>query len=327
MSQFKWGIIGTGGIAHAFAKDLTLLEGHSVHAIGSRNQDSAQKFASEFNAPQAYGSYEELVHDQTIDAIYVATPHPSHMENVMQALNAKKPVLCEKPFSVNARQAREMVATAKTNNVALMEAMWARFLPHYAKIREIVASGILGPITTIHADHGQRLADQNITRLVEPSLAGGALLDLGIYPISFAHMILGVPNSITAKAVFTEKGVDAQTSIILDYAQGAQAVLNTSMIVQTPCTAVVAGLNGYLEVDRTFYNPAAMRVTLYDGSITEYPKTYIGHGLREQAAEFARIVKSGERESPILKLEDTVAIMEIMDTVRAQIGLKYPFEN
>ena len=327
MSQFKWGIIGTGGIAHAFAKDLTLLEGHSVHAIGSRKQDSAQKFASEFNAPQAYGSYEELAHDQTIDAIYVATPHPSHMENVMQALNAKKPVLCEKPFSVNARQAREMVATAKTNNVALMEAMWARFLPHYAKIREIVASGILGPITTIHADHGQRLADQNITRLVEPSLAGGALLDLGIYPISFAHMILGVPNSITAKAVFTEKGVDAQTSIILDYAQGAQAVLNTSMIVQTPCTAVVAGLNGYLEVDRTFYNPAAMRVTLYDGSITEYPNTYIGHGLREQAAEFARIVKSGERESPILKLEDTVAIMEIMDTVRAQIGLKYPFEN
>lgn len=327
MSQFKWGIIGTGGIAHAFAKDIALLEGHSVHAIGSRNLTTAQNFAGEFNAAMSYGSYEELVHDDTIDAVYVATPHPSHIENVVLALNAQKPVLCEKPFSVNAQQAREMVNTAKANNVAIMEAMWARFLPHYAKIREIVASGVLGQITTIHADHGQRLADQDIPRLVEPSLAGGALLDLGIYPISFAHMILGIPTSITANAALTEKGVDAQTSIILNYPHGAQAVLNTSMIVQTPCTAVVAGLNGYLEVARTFYNPTSMRVTLYDGSITEYPNTYIGHGLREQAAEFARVVQSGEKESPILRTTDTVAIMEIMDSVRDQIGLKYPFEN
>jgi hypothetical protein len=327
MSQFKWGIIGTGGIAHAFAKDLALLNGHSVHAIGSRNLSTAESFAHEFDIPYAYGSYEELAHDDEIDAVYVAVPHPAHKNSVIVALNAKKPVLCEKPFAVNATEAKEMVAAAKTNNVALMEAMWARFLPHYAKIREIVASGVLGPITTIHADHGQRLADQNIPRLIEPSLAGGALLDLGVYPISFAHMILGVPTSITSKAVLTEKGVDAQTSIIFDYPHGAQAVLNTSMIVQTPCTAVVAGLNGYLEVDRTFYNPTSMRLTLYDGPVTEYPSSYIGHGLREQAAEFARVIQQGEKESPILTTADTVAIMEIMDTVRAQIGLKYPFEN
>ena len=327
MSEFKWGIIGTGGIAHAFAKDLALLDGHTVYAIGSRNLNTAQNFATEFNAAKAYGSYEELVHDDSIDAVYIATPHPSHIENVLIALNAQKPVLCEKPFAVNAKEAKQMVDTAVANNVAIMEAMWARFLPHYAKIREIIASGILGQITTIHADHGQRLADQNIPRLVEPSLAGGALLDLGIYPISFAHMILGIPTSITSNAVLTEKGVDAQTSIILNYPQGAQAILNTSMIVQTPCTAVVAGLNGYLEVDRTFYNPTSMRVTLYDGTVTEYPNTYTGHGLREQAAEFARVVKSGEKKSPILRTTDTVAIMEIMDTVRAQIGLKYPFEN
>ena len=327
MSEFKWGIIGTGGIAHAFAKDLALLDGHTVYAIGSRNLNTAQNFATEFNAAKAYGSYEELVHDDSIDAVYIATPHPSHIENVLLALNAQKPVLCEKPFAVNAKEAKQMVDVAVANNVAIMEAMWARFLPHYAKIREIIASGILGQITTIHADHGQRLADQNIPRLVEPSLAGGALLDLGIYPISFAHMILGIPTSITANAVLTEKGVDAQTSIILNYPQGAQAILNTSMIVQTPCTAVVAGLNGYLEVDRTFYNPTSMRVTLYDGTVTEYSNTYTGHGLREQAAEFARVVKSGEKESPILRTTDTVAIMEIMDTVRAQIGLKYPFEN
>ena len=327
MSQFKWGIIGTGGIARAFATDIALLGDHVVAAVGSRSLEKAENFIKSIPGAKAYGSYDALLNDSHIDAIYVATPHPSHKENVIAALKAKKPVLCEKPFAVNAAEAKEMVATAKANDVALMEAMWARFLPHYAKIREIVASGVLGQITTIHADHGQRLADQNIPRLVEPSLAGGALLDLGIYPISFAHMVLGIPHSITSTAVFTDKGVDAQTSMILDYAGGSQAILNTTMIVQTPCTAVIAGLKGYLEVDRTFYNPTSMRVTLFDGTVTEYPSDYKGHGLREQAVEFARVVKSGAKESPILTWDDTIAIMEIMDTVRSQIGLKYPFEN
>ena len=327
MSQFKWGIIGTGGIARAFSNDIGFLSDHVIAAVGSRNLENAESFVKTIPGAKAHGSYDALINDSDIDAIYVATPHPSHKENVIAALNAGKPVLCEKPFAVNAAEAREMVAAAKANDVALMEAMWARFLPHYAKIREIVASGVLGHITTIHADHGQRLADQKIARLVEPSLAGGALLDLGIYPISFAHMILGVPESITSTAVFTDKGVDAQTSMILDYANGAQAVLNTTMIVQTPCTAVIAGLNGYLEVNRTFYNPTSMRLTLFDGTITEYPSNYKGHGLREQAVEFARVVKSGAKESPILRWQDTIAIMEIMDTVRSHIGLKYPFEN
>ena len=327
MSTFKWGIIGTGGIARAFADDIAFLSDHVVVAVGSRTLENAESFVKTIPGAKAHGSYDALINDADIDAIYVATPHPSHKENVIAALNAKKPVLCEKPFAVNARQAQEMVAAAKANDVALMEAMWARFLPHYGKIREIVASGVLGQITTIHADHGQRLADQNIPRLVEPSLAGGALLDLGIYPISFAHMILGIPQSITSTAVLTDKGVDAQTSMILDYANGAQAILNTTMIVQTPCTAVIAGLNGYLQVNRTFYNPTSMRLTLFDGTITEYPSDYKGHGLREQAVEFARVVKSGAKESPILRWQDTIAIMEIMDTVRSQIGLKYPFEN
>jgi len=252
MSEFNWGIIGTGGIARAFATDIAHLGDHEIAGVGSRNLETAKEFVKTIPSAKAYGNYDELINDSEIDAIYVATPHPSHKQNVIAALNAKKPVLCEKPFSVNASEAKEMVAAAKANDVALMEAMWARFLPHYAKIREIVASGVLGRITTIHADHGQRLADQNIPRLVEPSLAGGALLDLGIYPISFAHMVLGIPQSITSSAVFTDKGVDAQSSMILNYANGAQAILNTTMIVQTPCTAVIAGLNGYLEVNRTF---------------------------------------------------------------------------
>jgi predicted dehydrogenase len=326
MSNFSWGILGPGGIAQAFAKDLTFLEGHTIGAVGSRSLTNAQSFANTFGGT-AYGSYEELVADSGIDAIYVATPHPAHNDNVILALNAGKPVLCEKPFAVNAKQAQAMVDAAEKNKVALMEAMWARFLPHYAMVREIIASGVLGPILSIHADHGQRLADRGIARLVEPQLAGGALLDLGIYPISFAHMVLGNPTSITSSAVMTDKGVDAQTSMIFSYDNGAQAVLTTTMIEQTPCRAVVAGLHGWLEIDRTFYNPASMRVILNDGTVTEYPSAYTGHGLREQAEAFKQIVQSGEVESKILSWKDTVDIMKSMDTVRGQIGLKYPFED
>lgn len=326
MSNFNWGILGPGGIAKAFATDLKLLDGHTVGAVGSRTLSNAQEFAATFGGT-AYGSYEELVSDPTIDAIYVATPHPAHKDNVILAHNAGKPVLCEKPFAVNAKEAQEMVAAAQKNNVALMEAMWARFLPHYAQVRDIIASGVLGRIITVQADHGQRLADQNIPRLVEPSLAGGALLDLGIYPVSFAHMILGNPQKITASSVLTDKGVDAQTSMIFDYADGAQAILNTTMVEQTPCRAVVAGLNGWLEIDRTFYNPTSMRVTLLDGTITQYPNAYSGHGLREQAETFRKLVQSGHTQSNILNWKDTVDIMQTLDAVRSQIGLRYPFEN
>lgn len=326
MSNFSWGILGTGGIAQAFAKDLALLEGHKIGAIGSRTLEKASAFASTYQA-KAYGSYEELVADSAIDAIYVATPQPFHKANVILALNARKSVLCEKPFAVSASDAQLMVAAAQSNGVALMEAMWSRFLPHYAKVREIIASGVLGEILTVYADHGQRLADQNIPRLVEPALAGGALLDLGIYPVSFAHMILGNPKKITASAVLTEKGVDAQTSMIFDYASGAQAILNTTMITQTPCRAVVAGKNGWLEIDRVFYTPSNMRVYLFTGTVTEYPSNYVGRGLREQAEHFKTMVLAGEKQSKLLDWSATVDIMKTLDEVRSQIGLTYPFEN
>jgi len=326
MSTFNWGILGPGGIARAFARDLQSLAGHSVAAVGSRTLSNAQEFVSTIGG-KAYGSYEELVADESVDAIYVATPHPAHKENVVLALNAGKPVLCEKPFAVNAQEAQEMVAAAVANNVALMEAMWSRFLPHYALVREIVASGILGKILTVHADHGQRLADQNIPRLVDPLLAGGALLDLGIYPVSFAHMILSNPTKITASGVLTDRGVDGQTSMIFDYSSGAQAVLNTTMLEQTPCRAVVAGVNGWLEIDRVFYSPTSMRVTLFDGTVKQYPNTYVGHGIREQAEEFKQLVLSGKQQNELLNWKDTVDIMKTLDTVRSQIGLRYPFEN
>lgn len=325
MSDFKWGILGPGGIARAFARDLQSLDGHVVAAVGSRTLSNAQEFAQTFGGT-AYGSYEELVKDCDVDAIYVATPHPAHKDNVILALNAGKPVLGEKPFSVNALEAQHMIDAAQHNGVALMEAMWARFLPHYAKVREIIASGVLGQILTIHADHGQRLADQNIPRLIEPSLAGGALLDLGIYPISFAHMILGNPTSVTARGVLTDKGVDAQTSMIFEYDNGAHAILNTTMIEQTPCRAVIAGKYGWLEIDRVFYTPTSMKVTLFDGTIYHYPNTYTGHGIREQAEIFKQLVRSGQQQSEILNWKDSLDIMKTLDEVRAQIGLSYPFE-
>jgi len=327
MSQeFKWGILGTGGIALAFARDLTFLNNHLVAAVGSRTKEKAEEFAIEFPGCTAHGSYEKLVTNPEIDAIYVATPHPMHFTNTILALKAGKPVLCEKPFSINASQARAMVEASIENNVALLEAMWMRFLPHIHQVRKIIASGVLGDIISVTADHGQRLADQGIARLVEPSLAGGALLDLGIYPVSFAHMVLGVPEKVQASAVITDKGVDASTSILFTYASGAQAILTTTMIAQTPCRAVVSGVNGWLEIDRTFYNPTTMRVHLYDGTTTEYPSNYQGHGLREQAIEFANIVSTGKFESEYLTHKHTLEIMELMDLIRDKIGLKYPGE-
>ena len=326
MSSFRWGILGTGGIASAFAQDLKLAQGHSIVAVGSRTLSKAQAFVQEISDASAYGSYEELVNSQQIDAIYVASPHPMHEAHTLMALAAGKPVLCEKPFAITAKQAQSMFDAAKRNNVALLEAMWTRYLPHMKVVREILASGVLGAVQTVEADHGQRLADQNIQRLVDPGLGGGALLDLGIYPVSFAHLILGAPVSITTRAAMTDTGVDAQTSTILEYAKGAQAILNTTMIAQTPCRAVVSGLLGRLEIDRTFYAPTAMRVVLFDGTITEYPNTYVGHGLREQAIEMARIMRAGLLESPLMPWRESLDVMRTMDEMRRQIGLVYPFE-
>jgi len=325
--EFRWGIIGTGGIAKAFARDLSYFNSHIVQAIGSRSLEKASDFALEFPGCTAYGSYAELVVDPMIDAVYIATPHPLHVSNTILALNAGKPVLCEKPFAVNAMQAQEMVDTAQANNVALLEAMWTRFLPHITQVRELLNSGVIGQVVCIEADHGQYLIDHENPRLTEPSLAGGALLDLGIYPVSFAHMVLGAPARITATGVLMKTGVDSQTSAILDYENGAQAVLTTTLTTNTPCRATIAGTLGRIEIDRTFYNPANMRVILLDGTTTEFPNTYKGHGLREEAAELERMVRNAEIESPLLTHKMSIEVMQTLDEIRNQIGLRYPFED
>jgi len=325
--EFRWGIISTGGIATAFARDLSYLNNHVVKAVGSRARQPAQDWAMEFPGCKAYGSYEELVNDPDIDAIYVATPHTSHVANTILALNAGKPVLCEKPFAINADEARQMRDAAKQNNVALMEAMWTRYLPHIYKVREILASGVIGKVIALEADHGQRLADYSNPRHWEPELAGGALLDLGIYPVSFAHMVLGTPQKITATASFTDKGVDAQTSAIFDYSTGAQAVLSTTLSAKTQNTAFISGELGRIEVETVFYSPTSVKVIMHDGSVTQYPNQYQGHGLREQAQYFSELIQRGEKESSLLNLDESIAIMESLDEIRKQIGLIYPSER
>ena len=325
-APFRWGIIGTGGIARAFATDLQRAPGHTVKAVGSRSVQKGQAFASEYPDCASYGSYEDLVADPSIDGVYVATPHPSHVSNTLLALRAGKPVLCEKPFAVNAVQAKLMIDTAREMDLTLMEAMWTRFLPHIKKMREILSDGIIGEIIAVEADHGQRLAALRIPRLMQPEFAGGALLDLGIYPVSFAHMVLGAPAKITASAAFTAEGVDSQTSVIFEYGSGAQAILTANMIAQSPCRAVISGTLGRIEIDRTFYKPTAMRVVQNDESVTHYPNEYVGHGFKEEAIEFAELVREGKKESAHLRLDETLRIMQSMDKIRELIGLNFPMD-
>jgi len=325
MSTFRWGIIGTGGIAQTFAEDLKHLDGHVVAAVGSRTLKSAQNFAKQFPEAVAYGSYEELV-AADVDAVYVATPHPMHYENTLLAMRAGKPVLCEKAFTVNAKEARALVAFAQEEKIPLMEAMWSRFLPHMQQVKEIVSSGVLGEITNIVADHGQFIPYERAARLWEPELGGGALLDLGIYPLTLAHLILGSPVSIHAEATLTEKKVDLNTSMMLRYASGAHALLSCTMASRGSVSAMIVGDKARIEIDGSFYAPTSFRVITRDGEVTEYPNKYGGHGLREEAAEFARVVRAGEIESPLMPHSTSVELMEMMDSIRAQIGVKYPNE-
>jgi predicted dehydrogenase len=325
MSNFRWGILGTGGIAQAFAADLARAEGHSVAAVGSRTIEGANKFAALYPTATPYGSYEELVASD-VDAIYVSTPHIFHAENAALALSAGKPVLCEKAFTINAAESARIIALAQSKKVALMEAMWTRFLPHIQEIKKVIAAGELGEIHTVIADHGQFIPYSRAPRLWEPTLGGGALLDLGIYSITIADIAVGSPQKTHATATLTELGVDLQTSMTMKYANGAHAMLSCTMAARTAVTAMIAGDKARIEIDAPFYNPTSWRLITRDGEVTEYPNTYKGHGLREEAIEFARVVRSGEIESPLMTHAKSQEIMELMDEVRRQVGVKYPTE-
>jgi predicted dehydrogenase len=316
-SRLRWGILGTGGIAHTFATDLRLTDSGVLSAVGSRSPGSADRFANEFGIAARHPSYESLVADPSVDVVYVATPHPMHRDNAILALRAGKPVLVEKPFAMNAVEAAEIVEVARQQGLFAMEAMWTRFLPHIAVVRDWLALRALGEIVTVTADHGQWFAEDAGSRLFAPELGGGALLDLGIYPVSFASMILGTPNRVAAVIDPAFTGVDAQTSMVFGYESGAQAVLGCTLRAKSPTRASIVGTDARIEIDGDFYAPAAVTLVPRQGEPTRIPSTHEGRGLRHQADEVARRLAAGELESPFMPLDESISIMQTMDTVRA----------
>jgi predicted dehydrogenase len=317
----RFGIIGTGGIARAFATDLVAVEGARLVAVGSRSQASADAFGDAFDVPHRHASYDALVADDDVDAVYAATPHPLHAQNALAAIAHRKHVLVEKPFTMNADEARRIVGAARAAGVFCLEAMWTRFLPHTVAIRRLLADGALGRIVTVTADHGQFFAPDPTHRLYAPDLGGGALLDLGIYPVSWAHMVLGAPLTVTARIDPAFTGVDGQTSAILRYGDGVQAVLTTTLWSATPCRAWISGELGSIDVDPVFYAPTSFtlrRRGLEPERIDLEPTLRgPGKGLRYQAAELVRCVREGRTESPALPLDETISIMQTLDAIRA----------
>jgi predicted dehydrogenase len=327
MEKLRWGILGTGSIAHAQTSDL-LAHGFSVTAVGSRAQDSADAFAAEFGIASAYPSYESLVAADDVDVVYVSTPHPMHAANALLALNAGKHVLVEKSFTVNAREAREVVDLAESKGLVVLEAMWTRFLPHMIRIRDIVRSGEIGEVHTLIADHNQVASEDPKGRMYNPELGGGALLDLGIYPVSFAWDLFGEPSKVLASATRTKTDVDRQTAIILEYPNDQRAVLHAALDNVGQNTAVVMGSTGRIVVDAVWYSPTTFTVYNRRGEVTErFVSEVIGRGMQYQAWELERRVAEGQSAEDVLTPAESVQVMETLDEVRRQIGLSYPGES
>jgi predicted dehydrogenase len=313
----RWGVMGTGGIADSFAADLELTDSGVLVAVGSRRIDSADRFGDRFGVPNRHASYEDLVVDPDVEVVYVATPHPFHHAGAKLALGAGKPALVEKAFTMNAAEARDLVAGARAAGLFLMEAMWTRFLPHIAQIRALLADGVLGEIVTVTADHGQWFAKDPEFRLFAPELGGGALLDLGVYPVSFASMVLGPPESVVSVVTPAFTGVDGQTSMLFGYTGGAQAVLTCTLSARSPTRAAIIGTEARIEIDGDFYAPTSFTLISRDGERTRYDAPHEGRGLRHEADEVARCLREGLLESPLMPLDETISIMATMDAVLA----------
>ncbi|HEY0187026.1 MAG TPA: Gfo/Idh/MocA family oxidoreductase [Cellulomonas sp.] len=321
----RWGILGAGNIAAAFADAVRSSTRAQIVAVGSRNHDRAERFATAHAIPTTHVGYRDLVEDPQVDVVYVATPHSEHREQALLAIAAGKHVLVEKAFTRSEGEAQEVLAAARAAGVFVMEAMWTRFLPHVAALHQVLGSGEVGEIITLTADHGQHFTFDPTSRLFDPALAGGALLDLGVYPVSFAHDLLGVPDSVTAVGRLTQTGVDGQVSMVLSYGERTQAVLSTTLWSKTPTAATISGTEGSITVEGAFYAPTSFQVTRRDGRSWAFqqPST---RGLQYEAAEVARRVAEGATESPRLTWADTLAVLRTLDEVRAQVGVVYPGE-
>ncbi|BDZ53867.1 Gfo/Idh/MocA family protein [Agromyces marinus] len=327
-SRLRWGILATGGIARLFTDDL-VRNGFDVRAVGSRSFESARAFADEYGIPGAHGSYAELVAAADVDAVYIATPHPWHAESALAAIGAGKHVLIEKPFTLTQPEARAVADAARERGVLALEAMWTRYLPHMVRIREIVASGVLGEVRSLIADHTQKLSDDPGHRLNSLELGGGALLDLGIYPISFAWDLFGEPETVRATAVLRETGADAQVAVDLGYPGGRIASTYTASDARGPNRAVVLGTDARIEIDGVWYSPTSFRVIGADDRVIEaYRSEVNGRGMHFQAEALEGLVAAGRLDGgDILPTEESVAIMGTLDRVRHEIGVRYPGED
>jgi len=320
----RWGILGAGGIAAKFAdavRDYT--QSQVVAAASASSIERARDFVAAHDAGEAYQSYEQLVARDDIDAVYVATTHNNHHEPAITAIEAGKHVLVEKAFAQNSSQAEAILAAAQKAGVFVMEAMWTRHLPHMYELRRLIADGEIGEITAVMADHGQQLT--HVPRMYRADLAGGSLLDLGVYPLAFAHNILGMPTSISAVGQLTEAGVDNQVAMILDYPT-AQASLHTSMVGKSANIAQVVGTTGRVHIDGWFYTPTSMQVVRDDVVVREFDGR-VDNGFQFQAAEVARCIAEGLTQSPVMSWQDTRDVMQLLDGVRERIGVVYPNEK
>ncbi len=321
----RWAILGTGKIARAFATALQDTPGAVLAAVGSRNHASAAAFAREFGAT-AYGSYQALADAPGIDIAYIGTPHPMHAENARMLLSAGKPVLCEKPFTINRREAESIVLLARTNKLFLMEAMWTRFMPALAAVRAVIASGEIGVVSQVTADFGFAATTDPAHRVNAPALGGGALLDLGIYPLSIAAALLGPVAAVQAQAVMGPTGVDLHTAFSLRHEGGGMSLCSCSLAARTPAELTVSGTLGHVRMNTMFHRATSISVATEAGSRT-IPTPYLGNGYVHEAMEAGRCLRAGLGESPAMPLDETLALMGVLDAIRAQIGLRYPSDH
>ena len=320
-----WGILGPGSIAHQFATGLQSVTDAKLVAVGSRSQEKADAFADKFGIAKRHASYEALAADPDVHVIYISTPHPQHKEAALLCLEHGKAVLCEKPFTVNAKEAEEVIASARAKDLFVMEAMWSRFFPAMAHVRKLIADGAIGEARMLQADFGFRAGVNPDSRLFNLAMAGGGLLDVGVYPVSLASMLFGTPTDVTGVAQMGETGVDEQAAISLKYSGGQIAALTTGIRINTPHEAFILGTDGMIKLHAPWWKPAKITVSA-NGKSEEIDLPYEGQGMNYEAAEVGACLRAGKNESDTLPLSETLSIMRTLDTLRGQWGLKYPME-
>ncbi|HEY5687023.1 MAG TPA: Gfo/Idh/MocA family oxidoreductase [Yeosuana sp.] len=322
VKTIRWGIMGLGNIAHKFAQDLIKIEHSQLYAVASRTKEKAAEFASKYGVSQIYGSYEELVNDANIDAIYIATPHTLHKENTLLCLEKGIAVLCEKPFAMNASEVDMMISKAKEKKVLLMEALWTSFLPHYQYGLKELKNKTYGNLLKMEASFGFFREFDNDSRLFKKSLGGGSLLDIGIYPIFAAFSAVGKPESIEATATFFENGADSSCDMIFNYKNGLKAYLKSSLLEDLPTEAIFYCEKGTIKINRQFHCPSTITITV-DGKEEHLDFHYQTIGYNYEIEHFNELLRQQKTESPIMSFKFSQELIALLDDVRTLINLKY----